>query len=69
MVTSKVLPGDYFKDILKAHPDSNKASTIIGTPNRTKSACNDHKQLTKTPYNKSPSMNNSPVFSGEKKAF
>jgi hypothetical protein len=69
MVTSKVLPGDYFKDIFKPQPDSNKASTKIGTPNHSRSEPKDYKQQTKTPYKKSPSMRNSPILSEEKKAI
>lgn len=30
---SKVLPGDYFKDIMKP-PESNKSSTNVGTPSK-----------------------------------
>jgi hypothetical protein len=69
MITSKVLPGNYFKDIMKPQPNSSKSLTNIDTHNHSKSESKDHKQLTKTPYKKSSSKYNSFLSPEEKKAL
>jgi hypothetical protein len=71
MVTSKVLPGDYFKDIFKpqeAKQDSNKASMKTATPSHSKSEPKDKGRSIgkESPHKKSPSIHHSPSYSEEK---